>query len=122
MGSLTRNYHYKTHLFKAPKQGGSIIFGGFRCYVGLVFSFPKCINISRCDQWLTRYDVPKWRKFGIFQKFKRITFDIGFCIYSTILMILGCFGPKRCSKFMSCGDCSKKVKIDLIYCATRYDC
>ena len=46
--------------------------------------------------------------------------DFGFCIYPTILMILGCFGAKRCSKFMSCGCCSKKVKIDLIYYTHNY--
>ena len=32
-------------------------------------------------------------------------------------MIVGCFGPKRFPKFMTCGDCSKKVKIDLVYSA-----
>ena len=43
-----------------------------RQFVGLVFLFPKRINISVCNEWLTRYDAANFLKFGIFLKFKKL--------------------------------------------------
>ena len=63
------------------------------------------INISRCDEWLTRYDAANLMKFEIFQKLNKINMLAarGFWI-STILMVLGSFGPQRCYFCISTGD------------------
>ena len=67
-----------------------------RWFFGLVFSFPKCINKSRCDEWLTRYDVPKLTNFGILQKFKKITYfqTLVFVYIPQFLWSSGVLDPK----------------------------
>ena len=52
------------------------------------------------------------------QKIKMLA-AIGFWMYPTILIILGCFGPKRCSKLISCGDsatnCGRPLKVKVCW-------
>ena len=98
-------------IFKAQKR---------KYFLVLFLSSPKCINISRWDEWFMRYDVANVMKFRKFQKLMVACFS--FWIYSIILMVLGCFRSKRCSKLSKVWLLEKSENRPCLMCHLRQCC